>query len=35
MTERTRRYGDGEIGDVRIVEDFLPRPSDLVIREGK
>ncbi len=33
MGERTRRYSKGEIGDVRIVEDFLPAPSELVLRE--
>jgi predicted DNA binding CopG/RHH family protein len=33
MTERTRRYSEGEIGDVRIVEDFLPPPDQLVLRE--
>lgn len=33
MTERTRRYSEGEIGDVRIVEDFLPAPDQLVLRE--
>jgi predicted DNA binding CopG/RHH family protein len=34
MTERTNRsYREGEIGDVRIVEDFLPPPDQLVLRE--
>jgi predicted DNA binding CopG/RHH family protein len=33
MTERTKRYSDGEIGDVRIVEDFLPPPDRLTLRE--
>ena len=33
MTERTRRYSEGEIGDLQIVEDFLPAPSQLVLRE--
>jgi len=33
MTERTRRYSEGEIGDVRVVEDFLPAPDQLVPRE--
>jgi predicted DNA binding CopG/RHH family protein len=33
MNERTRRYSKGEIGDVKIVEDFLPSPSELVLRE--
>lgn len=29
MTEKTVRYTKGEIGRVRIVEDFLPSPDDL------
>jgi predicted DNA binding CopG/RHH family protein len=33
MSERTRKYSEGEIGDFRIVEDFLPRLEDLVLRE--
>lgn len=33
MSERTRRYSDGEIGKLRIVEDFLPAPDELVPRE--
>jgi hypothetical protein len=33
MTERTRRYSDGEIGDVRIMGDFLPPPGQLTLRE--
>jgi predicted DNA binding CopG/RHH family protein len=33
MSERTRKYSEGEIGDVKIVEDFLPSPSELVLRE--
>jgi predicted DNA binding CopG/RHH family protein len=33
MSERTRRYTEGEIGDFRIVEDFLPPPDELVLRE--
>ena len=33
MTERTRKYSEGEIGDLRIVEDFLPAPDQLVLRE--
>jgi len=34
VTERTNRsYSEGEIGDVRIVEDFLPPPDQLVLRE--
>jgi predicted DNA binding CopG/RHH family protein len=30
MSEKTVRYTRGEIGNVRIVEDFLPPPEDLV-----
>jgi predicted DNA binding CopG/RHH family protein len=33
MSERTRRYSEGEIGDLKVVEDFLPAPSQLVLRE--
>jgi predicted DNA binding CopG/RHH family protein len=33
MSERTRKYSEGEIGDLKIVEDFLPSPSELVLRE--
>jgi predicted DNA binding CopG/RHH family protein len=33
MSEKTRRYTEGEIGEFRIVEDFLPPPDELVLRE--
>ena len=33
MSERTRKYTEGEIGDLRVVEDFLPPPAELVLRE--
>jgi len=33
MSNRTVRYTEGEIGRVRIMEDFLPAPADLVLRE--
>jgi predicted DNA binding CopG/RHH family protein len=33
MIERTRRYGEGEIGELRVVDDFLPSPAELVLRE--
>lgn len=33
MSEKTRRYSAGEIGRLRIVEDFLPAPDELVPRE--
>jgi hypothetical protein len=33
MSSRTVRYTPGEIGRVRVVEDFLPSPADLAPRE--
>jgi hypothetical protein len=33
MSNRTVKYTTGEIGRVRVVEDFLPPPADLVLRE--
>jgi hypothetical protein len=33
MKMPTVRYGKGEIGRVRIIEDFLPPPDSLVLRE--
>ena len=33
MSERTRKYTEGEMGDRRVIEDFLPPPADLVLRE--
>jgi predicted DNA binding CopG/RHH family protein len=33
MSNRTVKYTDGEIGRVRVVEDFLPPPDALVARE--
>ncbi len=33
MSNRTVRYTPGEIGRVRVIEDFLPAPADLVPRE--
>jgi hypothetical protein len=33
MSNRTVRYTAGEIGRVRVVEDVLPAPADLVPRE--
>jgi hypothetical protein len=33
MKKPTVKYGKGEIGRVRIVEDFLPSPDKLVLRE--
>jgi predicted DNA binding CopG/RHH family protein len=33
MTRKTVKYSRGEIGRVRVVEDFLPLPADLVPQE--
>ena len=33
MSNRTVKYSAGEIGRLRVIEDFLPRPDDLVPRE--
>ncbi len=33
MSNRAVRYTPGEIGRVRVIEDFLPAPTDLVPRE--
>ena len=33
MSNRTVRYTAGEIGRVRVIEDFLPPPEALVARE--
>ena len=33
MSSRTVRYTMGEIGRVRVIEDFLPPPDRLVPRE--
>lgn len=33
MSNRTAKYTAGEIGRVRVIEDFLPPPGDLVPRE--
>ena len=33
MSNRTVKYTAGEIGRVRVVEDFLPAPDELVARE--
>jgi len=33
MSNRIVKYTAGEIGRVRVVEDFLPVPTDLVLRE--
>lgn len=33
MSNRTIKYTTGEIGRVRVIEDFLPPPEELVMRE--
>ena len=33
MSNKTVRYSAGEIGRVRVIEDFLPSPADLAPRE--
>jgi predicted DNA binding CopG/RHH family protein len=33
MSSRIVKYTTGEIGRVRVLEDFLPAPADLVLRE--
>ncbi|HEX4040464.1 MAG TPA: hypothetical protein VHY10_02100 [Xanthobacteraceae bacterium] len=33
MSSKTVRYTEGEIGRVRIIDDFLPSPDKLVPRE--
>jgi predicted DNA binding CopG/RHH family protein len=35
MKKKTVRYTKGEIGDVRVITDFLPPPSQLVPRDDK
>jgi predicted DNA binding CopG/RHH family protein len=32
MTSKPVKYTKGEIGRVRVIEDFLPAPDDLVLR---
>jgi predicted DNA binding CopG/RHH family protein len=33
MKSRKARYTEGEIGRLRVIEDFLPPPDQLVLRE--
>ncbi len=33
MKKRTIEYSKGEIGKVKIVKDFLPMPSELVLKD--
>jgi hypothetical protein len=32
--KRAKRHVKGEVGRVRVIEDFLPSPDRLVPREG-
>lgn len=32
MSQNYVKYSEGEIGDVRVVDDFLPPPDRLVLR---
>ena len=34
MSRKTPRYAAGEIGKVKVVNDFLPPPDQLVLRES-
>jgi hypothetical protein len=34
MKKSTVKYSKGEIGRVRVVDDFLPPPDQLVLRES-
>lgn len=34
MSRKTVKYTKGEIGEVKVVEDFLPPPGKLVLRES-
>ncbi len=31
--KKTIKYTDGEIGSIRIIEDFLPSPEELVFKD--
>ncbi len=33
MKKRKSKYTDQPIGKIKIVDDFLPRPKDLVLKE--
>ena len=34
MKKRKVKYTDGPVGKVKIVDDFLPKPKDLVLKEA-
>lgn len=31
--KKNKTYSEGEIGEVEVVRDFLPRPEDLVLKD--
>lgn len=33
MKKQTIKYKDVDLGEIRIVDDFLPKPKDLVLKE--
>ena len=33
MKKRKNKYTDERIGRIKIIEDFLPKPKDLVLKE--
>lgn len=33
LMKKTINYTDGDIGNIRIIEDFLPTPEELVLKE--
>jgi predicted DNA binding CopG/RHH family protein len=33
MNKKTVKYSDEDLGEVTIVNDFLPRPDELVLKE--
>jgi predicted DNA binding CopG/RHH family protein len=33
MKSKTVEYSDGEIGKIRLMKDFLPPPSELVLKD--
>jgi predicted DNA binding CopG/RHH family protein len=33
MKKRKGKYKDGSIGKIKIVDDFLPKPKDLILKQ--
>jgi len=33
--KKTVKYSDGEIGEVKVIQDFLPAPHQLVFKEDQ